>query len=141
VANAAEAHSLAAYADLLADELNVKTVRASARSGLAVASEGGCLCALATDLIPALVNEGLTREFVRRVQELRKRANLDVADRIRLSYRATPRLAEAVLAFRDYILTETLSLAMTDEVDEAAAHFMSNSFDGEQMTAAIVKAG
>ena len=40
-----------------------------------------------TDLTPELEREGLAREFVRRVQDLRKQADLDIADRIRVYYR------------------------------------------------------
>lgn len=67
-------------------------VRVQAREGFAVASEGPYLAALVTDLTPELIQEGLAREFVRRVQELRKQADLDIADRIRLYYQATPGL-------------------------------------------------
>ena len=47
-----------------------------------MASEGAYLAALVTDLTPELEQEGLAREFVRRVQDLRKQADLDIADRI-----------------------------------------------------------
>ena len=43
-----------------------------ARAGYAVASDGAYLAALTTELTPELVREGLAREFVRRVQDLRK---------------------------------------------------------------------
>jgi isoleucyl-tRNA synthetase len=65
--------------EILPDEIEV---RAEARSGLEVASEGAYLAALKTDLTPELVREGLAREFVRRVQDLRKQADFDIADRI-----------------------------------------------------------
>ena len=73
--------------EILPDEVEV---RLEARSGLAVAAEGAYVAALDTELTPELVREGLAREFVRRLQELRKQADLDVADRIRLFVSATP---------------------------------------------------
>ena len=53
--------------EILPEEVEV---RAEARSGLVVASEGAYLAALKTDLTPELVREGLAREFVRRVQDM-----------------------------------------------------------------------
>ena len=47
-------------------------IRSLAKEGYAVASEGAYLAALVTDLSPELEKEGLAREFVRRVQDLRK---------------------------------------------------------------------
>ena len=55
--------------DILPDEVEVK---AQAKAGFAVAEEGAYVAALVTELTPELVQEGLAREFVRRVQDLRK---------------------------------------------------------------------
>ena len=88
-------------------------VHADAKEGYAVASDGAYLVALVTDLTPALIREGLAREFVRRVQELRKSAGLEVSDRIHLYAEGTEAVREAVEAFRDYIMGETLALELT----------------------------
>lgn len=105
-------------------------VRIQAREGYAVASEGAYLAALVTELTPELVQEGLAREFVRRVQDLRKTAELEIADRIVLYYDVTPGLAQALENFKEYICTETLTVefvagkvpdglpCVTDELDE-----------------------
>ena len=53
--------------DILPDEVEV---RVTAHTGYAVATEGAYLAALVTDLTPELIQEGLAREFVRRVQDL-----------------------------------------------------------------------
>lgn len=108
-------------------------VRAMAREGFAVASEGSYLAALVTELTPELVKEGLAREFVRRVQDLRKQADLDISDRIHLFYTATPLLSEAVREFQDYIQTETLSLAMLEQAPQDALAVSEDSFDGQQV--------
>ncbi|MEN4013555.1 MAG: isoleucine--tRNA ligase [Bellilinea sp.] len=116
-------------------------VRATAREGFAVASEGSYLAALITDLTPELVKEGLAREFVRRVQDLRKQADLDISDRIRLSYTATPLLGEAVREFRDYIQTETLSLEMLEQPPDGSLVVGEDSFDGQQVKIGLRRAG
>jgi len=92
-----------------------------------------------TELTPDLTKEGLAREFVRRAQDLRKQADLDIADRIRLHYQASPGLEEAVQAFREYIMTETLAVELTADTGDEGLPAMSDSFDGEQMTLAVEK--
>jgi isoleucyl-tRNA synthetase len=123
--------------DILPGEVEV---RAEARSGLTVASEGAYLCALQTDLTPQLVKEGLAREFVRRVQDLRKQAGFDIADRIHLYLHASPGLAEALQAHRDYIMGETLSVKFSTArpLDETTTATF--EFDGEKASVSISKA-
>jgi isoleucyl-tRNA synthetase len=116
-------------------------VRMTAREGFAVASEGGDLAALATELTPALVREGLAREFVRRVQDLRKTADLQISDRIRIFYTATPKLAEAVGQHKDYIAAETLAAEMTEGPAPKGAHSVADEFDGETLAVALEKTG
>jgi isoleucyl-tRNA synthetase len=128
------------FYDILPEDVEV---RVSARQGLAVAAEGAYLCALRTDLTPELVAEGLAREFVRRVQELRKQAELDIADRIRLQVQATPRLATAIAAYQEYIKGETLAveLAMVDALSVSEGLSYSEAeFEGEKVVIRIFKA-
>jgi isoleucyl-tRNA synthetase len=117
--------------EILPEEVEV---RATARAGLTVASEGACLCALKTDLTPELVREGLAREFVRRVQDLRKQTELDIADRISLVYNATPGLAGAITTHREYIMNETLAVEMTPSLLPAGVATITAEFDGEKVT-------
>jgi len=114
-------------------------VRAEAKEGYAVASEGAYLAALVTELTPELVNEGLVREFVRRVQSLRKDADLDIADRIHLYYSASEGLDEAINAFEDYIKEETLAKDMTSGVIPEGLPFLQDEFDGETIKISIEK--
>ena len=115
-------------------------VHSTAHSGFEVASDGPYLAAVDIELTPELINEGLAREFVRRVQTLRKDGGLDLADRIRLAYQATPRLNEAVQAFAEFIQSETLAVELiAGEIPEKWIT-ASDSFDDEQLTIAIQKA-
>jgi isoleucyl-tRNA synthetase len=127
------------FYDVLPEDVEVHL---SARQGLAVAADGAYLCALRTDLTPELEAEGLAREFVRRVQELRKQANFDIADRIRVFVQATPRLAQAIGAHREYIMGETLSveLAIVENYGVSeTTKVLEITFDGEKATIAITK--
>jgi isoleucyl-tRNA synthetase len=89
-------------------------VRVKAGEGYTFADEGGYMAALDANLTEELVLEGLAREFVRRVQTLRKEADFNVSDRIEVKYTASEKLAKAVAAFADYIRQETL----TDKLEQ-----------------------
>ncbi len=114
-------------------------VRADARVGFAVAADGAYLAALVIDLTPDLVREGLAREFVRRVQDLRKTADLDVADRIAVSVVATPGLKEAIETNRDYITAETLTVELSFSEPVTGNITSTDDFDGEKVTIGLMK--
>jgi isoleucyl-tRNA synthetase len=103
-------------------------------SGYAVAEDVGLLAALDVTLTDALIEEGLAREFIRRVQTLRKDADFNVDDHIHTEYAASPRLAQAVESFHDVIKTETLSDALTGTTGPNGSHSESYEFDGETLT-------
>jgi isoleucyl-tRNA synthetase len=122
--------------EILPEEVEI---RVQARSGFAVAADGAYLAALVTDLTPELVNEGLAREFVRRVQDLRKTADLEIADRIKLYYDVTPGLEAAIKDFKDYILGETLTVSLEKGAGREGLPVVTDEFDGEKMIVAIEK--
>jgi isoleucyl-tRNA synthetase len=82
-----------------------------------IATEKGVTILLDTRLTPELIAEGLAREIVNRVQNLRKDSGLAVSDRIRLQISASGALADSVKLFDEYIMGETLSkkLDVTNE--------------------------
>ncbi|HUG33741.1 MAG TPA: isoleucine--tRNA ligase [Anaerolineales bacterium] len=122
--------------DILADEVEVK---AQAKEGFSVAEEGAYVAALVTELTPALVQEGMAREFVRRVQDLRKSADLDVADRIELFVEASASLRSAIEAYKEYVTTETLTTILQFASPPAEATVAEDSFDGETVKVGVVK--
>ena len=82
---------------------------------MTVANEGDVTVAIDTRLTPPLVQEGWARDFVNRVQTMRKDAGLDVVDRIRVRYDLNAEIAAAVAAFADYIRSETLAVELRAE--------------------------
>lgn len=84
-------------------------VESSAAEGFACAEEGGFLVGLDTTLDDALRREGLARELVRAVQDARKQAGLEVADRIVLSVEGDDAVMAALAEHRDYLMSETLA--------------------------------
>ncbi|MGN0886780.1 MAG: isoleucine--tRNA ligase [Candidatus Spyradenecus sp.] len=98
-------------------------IRREPREGLVVAAEGNILVALETALTAALLAEGLMREFVSRVQALRKEADLEVTQRIEVTFQADDEVAAAIDAWQDTILEEVQGDALlpgelsTDPID------------------------
>jgi isoleucyl-tRNA synthetase len=76
-------------------------------AGHAVARESGLVVALDTALTPELEAEGLARELAHKLNDLRKEAGLDIADRIALRYDGA--IAPTVERYRDYIAEEVLA--------------------------------
>ena len=73
---------------------------------------GGGGLTLDTQITPELKLEGLARDLVRKIQELRKQSGFAVEDRIRLFYEGDGVLAQALERWRDYIASETLAVAV-----------------------------
>ena len=77
--------------------------------GWAVTSEGDLTVALDMTITDELMQEGLAREIVNRVQNLRKTGGFEVTDRIELLIEKNEKIDAAVEKFGDYICTETLA--------------------------------
>ena len=78
--------------------------------GFACGEEGGYLTALDTTLDDELIREGFARELVRTVQEARKKAALEVSDRIVLGVTGSAEVEAALADYRDLLMTETLAV-------------------------------
>ncbi len=122
---------------IISEEVEVK---AQAKSGFAVAEDGAYVAALVTDLTPELLAEGLAREFIRRAQDLRKTADLDVVDRIELFIEATPILKSAIQTHEDYIKSETLTTKLSFATPPADASVVEDEFEGEKVKVGLRKA-
>jgi len=89
--------------------------------GWLVASEGGVTVALDIHIDEDLKKEGIARDVVNRVQNLRKDMGLDVMDKIRITVQKKNELIDAALtANKEYICSETqaLSLTLSDQVQD-----------------------
>jgi len=85
------------------------------REGLCVVNEGDITVALDSVLTEDLKIEGLAREFVSRLQNIRKDIGLDVADRIAICYSTdNTAMLQAISEFNEYISNETLALSLKE---------------------------
>jgi isoleucyl-tRNA synthetase len=90
------------------------------REGFAVSAEGGYLAALDSTLTPELVQEGLAREVINRIQNQRKQEGLEVTTRIRLFVAGDPEVMSAVETHRDRISAEVLATGTEIAADRDA---------------------
>ena len=113
------------------------------RPGLAVATEGlsGLTLAVETAVTPELEQEGLARELVHRVQNLRKDAGLDIDDRI-VTYvaGADERLRIMLEQHGDYVRQETLSLELHLEAPPTGTYSEEQAVEGVHLTLGVRRA-
>ncbi|MHA1125842.1 MAG: isoleucine--tRNA ligase [Candidatus Heimdallarchaeota archaeon] len=81
----------------------------SGKEGYTDASFPGGQVFIKTELTPELIQEGLVRDIVRRVQSMRKEADLEYTQNIELYYKGDDEIKEAITAWEDYIKEETLT--------------------------------
>lgn len=116
---------------LTPDEIMMRT---EAAEGLSTVDSKYLTVAINTEITPELQAEGLAREVVRRVQDSRKQADFDIADRVRLYYQASPQLEAAIQAFQQYIEEETLTVEMANRKPEPDMFTNTVEFEGEELT-------
>ena len=81
--------------------------------GWLVANEGNITVALEVELNDELINEGMARELVNRVQNLRKETGLEITDRIKVTVAPSETLEKALDAFGEYVKTQVLADSIT----------------------------
>lgn len=90
--------------------------------GWLVANEGRLTVALDINVTKELKEEGIARELINRIQNLRKESNFDVTDKITLAIGRHKEINEAVENFSQYIASQVLAehIELTDEKDDKA---------------------
>lgn len=121
------------------EECEVKVLR-EVTPGYAAAEDGGYVAVLDTRLTPELVSEGLAREVVRRVQEMRKKADFNISDTIHITYAAGEKISQAVEQFADYIRAETLGETLVNAEPSDGFHREDFDIDGEKLSLGVKRA-
>ncbi|MBP5307316.1 MAG: isoleucine--tRNA ligase [Paludibacteraceae bacterium] len=80
--------------------------------GWLVANEGSLTIALDIEVSEPLRREGVARELVNRIQNLRKTSGLEITDRIRVEIEERPEINDAVTDFKDYIVSQVLASSL-----------------------------
>lgn len=107
-------------------ELNLDDVeiRTQDITGWLVANDGKLTVALDITITPELKSEGIARELVNKIQNLRKENGLEVTDKISLEIQANEEIERSVNENMEYICSETLTQKLT---------FVSNTTDGTEL--------
>ena len=131
---AAGTFTLCDYA-LVAEDVDIIT---EDMPGWLVANNGVITIALDIELTPALIEEGIARELINRIQNLRKSSGLEITDRIAVQLENREEIAAAVTNCNDYIASQVLatSLTLVDNLTDGTALEM----DGYNVNCVIVKA-
>ncbi len=91
--------------------------------GWLVANEGSLTVALDITVTEALKQEGIAREFINRIQNLRKDSGFEVTDKITVAIREEENINEALKNYADHIGNQTLAVEvkLVDQIDDAEA--------------------
>ncbi|MDD7511718.1 MAG: isoleucine--tRNA ligase [Peptostreptococcaceae bacterium] len=90
-------------------------VQIQAKEGFAVAMENNVFTILDTTITPELENEGLARELISKVQQLRKQHDFMMMDNIKIKIEADEAVKKAVSEHRNYIMSETLAVDIIEK--------------------------
>jgi isoleucyl-tRNA synthetase len=124
-------------------QANELLVSISGKPGYAVAEEAGYAVAVTTEITQELADEGLARELVRRVQEMRKSAGFDIADHIAVYWQGDPDFERVLGAHGDYIRQETLAESITparpEGLEGRGAYTEEHDIDGRKLMLAVAR--
>ena len=126
VSSEAEKRAIERMAPLMLEELNIKELFCDAvekvagkeDTGIAVASESGNSVAVSCYITAELEAEGMAREIVHRVQNMRRSAGYEIADHIVMYYEADAFIMQSLSSFADYVMQETLASSVEEGVPD-----------------------
>jgi len=102
-----------------------------------VAEEGGYTVALDTAITPELVDEGLAREIVHRLQTMRKNAGFEIADYITTHYQGDTDITRVLRQFEGYVRQETLSRELVEGPPPEGAYVEEHKLGGQSVRLAV----
>ena len=107
--------------------------------GWLVASEGKLTIALDITITDELKAEGVARELVNRIQNIRKESGFEVTDKIRVEIESKSIVATALEQYADYIASQTLSLSVVGAEAPAGDFIIDSEIDEESLKIAVSK--
>jgi isoleucyl-tRNA synthetase len=115
-------------------------VSAVEQGGYASAQEAGYVVVVDTEVPPELRDEGLAREIVHRIQNLRRDAGFDISDRITTYWAGDADIRRVLQAHAAYVQGETLSTSLLQEQPPPDAHRSEQDLDGHPVVLAVRRA-
>ena len=102
-----------------------------------VSLEGGYMVALDATMTEELADEGLARELVHRIQNLRRAAHFEITDRILIYYQGNHRVRDVMNKFASYIQEETLSDKLLEDEPGEGAHSETQKLEGVEVVLGV----
>ena len=107
--------------------------------GWLVASEGKLTVALDITLTDELRAEGVARELINRIQNIRKDSGFEVTDKIRVEIEQKELVAEAVARYADYIASQTLAVEVKSSAEPQGESVVATDIDEEPLRIAVTR--
>ena len=108
------------------------------REGYAAAGDQNVVVVLSTELTPQLIDEGIYRELLNRIQTLRKDLELDYTQRIKLAVTGSERLTRIIETRREHLMGETLCVELAEDGQEwGEATHREIEIEGEKATLSL----
>ena len=108
-------------------------------AGWIVESENGVTVAVDTQLTKELISEGLAREFVNRIQNMRKDAGFQVTDKINIAFSGNSDFVAAINSFANYISVETLAEKIENKIELNGGFLQDWKIGGDEIKIKIEK--
>lgn len=109
------------------------------KPGYSIEKEGNILVGLNTTMNDDLLEEGLARDIVRRIQDQRKKARFDISDQIEIYFQADRRLKHVIRTHETYIANETLATKLIDSEIPDSCYAADYVLQGETLRIGIVQ--
>ncbi|EOD01144.1 isoleucine--tRNA ligase [Caldisalinibacter kiritimatiensis] len=105
------------------------TITISAKEGFNIEMENNLFVILDTTLTQELLDEGYAREFISKVQQMRKNNGYEVLDNIKIYFDGDEEIANAIEVHKDYIMKETLAVSIEKVEDDSFEKFDLNGHE------------
>ncbi len=90
-------------------------IRINSKEGFNIANSGNNFIILDTTLTDELINEGIARELISKVQQMRKNKDFDIVDRIKIYYENNDKFTESIKNYLEMIKNETLAIEIIEK--------------------------
>ncbi|PZC42835.1 MAG: isoleucyl-tRNA synthetase [Chloroflexi bacterium] len=107
------------------------------RQGYSVSSDGGYAVAIKTDLTKTLIDEGVSREVVHQIQNMRKSAGFNISDHIVLKYSGNVEIEEIIKNHIAYVTSETLADDMEQGIPPTDFYSQTLNMEGKEIIIGI----
>ena len=114
-------------------------ITATELDGVSSSTDGGYAVGISSEVSEELEKEGIAREFVHRVQNMRKSAGFEISDRILLCVRDSSQIVSVLGEYSEYVAQEILADSLNQDLTGAESFTEDHDINGEHMTISIKK--